>query len=180
MLPLTWEVRKWSCQSKAALQSALHDESDTHCRTPWLTDINGFTATVVDFIYETTGEPKTTITSFHNQTPWITRTPSPKILRHFHSCIIFNVLTGNITAGMKTAPNRTLKRVVYWAEHTIGCALPCLRDIYTWHRKNAATRIIKDPNYPDKCHFSPLPSGKKVPLKPGHSLFGNWWDNISF
>ena len=53
MPPVMQEVRKWSGQSEAALQSALHD-------VVWSTfhdtavDINGLTESMVDYICETT------------------------------------------------------------------------------------------------------------------------------
>ena len=73
------EVRKWSGQSEAALQSALHDAvwSTFQENTVDVTDdINGLTESVVDLLCETTEETvsKTTVKSLHNQKPWITRT----------------------------------------------------------------------------------------------------------
>ena len=81
------EVRKWSGQSEAALQSALHEGvwSTFQDTTVNVTDdINGFTESVVDLIYQTTQAtvPKTTVKSFHNQKPWIIRTIRDAINTH--------------------------------------------------------------------------------------------------
>ncbi len=46
-------------------------------------------------------------------------------------------------------------------EHTVGGALPCLKDIYTRCCKNNARTIIKDPNHPDNGLFSLLRSRRR-------------------
>lgn len=80
-------VRKWSGQSEATLQSALHDAvwSTSQDTTEDVTnDINGFTESVVDLICETTeaNVPKTTVKLLYNQKPWITRTICDAINTH--------------------------------------------------------------------------------------------------
>ena len=75
MPPVTWEVRKWSGQSEATLQSELNDAVWSMFQDT-TDDINGFTESVVDLICETTEATvaKATVNSFRNQKPWITRT----------------------------------------------------------------------------------------------------------
>lgn len=71
---------------------------------------------------------------------------------------------GNITAWYRKSTEqgrKALQRVVCSAEHTIGGALPCLKDFYTRHCKNKARTIIKDPNHLDNGLFSLLRSGKR-------------------
>lgn len=52
--------------------------------------------------------------------------------------------------------HKDLQRAVSSAEHTVGGALPSLKDYYTRHCKNKAKRIIKDHNHPDNGLLSLL------------------------
>ena len=60
---------------------------------------------------------------------------SHQILNHVYY-IIDSILMGNITAWYANSTEQdrnALQRVVYLADHTIGSAILCLKNIYTRH-----------------------------------------------
>ncbi len=91
---------------------------------------------------------------------------SPAILKTFYSGAIENVLTQGISEWYSNATNqdcKALQRVVRFAEHISGSALPSLQDIYLKRCKSRAAKIIKDSNHPGNLFnlFFLLPSGKR-------------------
>ncbi len=76
----------------------------------------------------------------------------PQTLRNFYFCTNESILMRNITVWYENSTKQDLKalqRGICSAEHTIGGALPCLKDIYIRLCRNKARRIIKDPNHLD-------------------------------
>ncbi len=93
-----------------------------------------------------------------------------KLMLNFYNCAIHSVLTYGLLVWLSsctTGEQQMIQRVVKTAGKIIGTVLPEASTVYTSRCLRRTHNIIRDRFHPAHFLFHILPSGRRLPFRPG-------------